>query len=341
MKLPIRIQALILVLALATATVFAVEQVNDTTQRHLEPVRGDGSELEDFAATEEQKAKEEEKKLAAEALKLDDRIKPEVERLGVDTRHDLDTAAHWVQSDESKLRLELPPEIERLDTDAGHDLKATEHGAEADETKLEQMDPEIEKLRVDTVRDLEDAGQWIKVDDAKLDAYLSAEGADIKKEVLKEEQKAGFWLEGRPVSSIQAQAIIAHNNLLVTTKFPSASQCAECHPGQYRQWSVSSHAYAQMSPVYNSMQARINDLTHGTNGDFCVRCHNQVGMSIGEPIFTANENRLPVTREGISCIVCHRIKEAYGRVSGRFSWRRGRSPIRCTGRAGLPCSTRC
>lgn len=192
--------------------------------------------------------------------------------------------------------------------------------AEADLSKTET---EIEKLRRQTLEDLDQAGHWVKKDEQKLDLYLDGQAAKLKFDVLKEEKKAVFWLEGRPLTSVQAEALIAHNNLLVTTKYPSATQCAECHPGQYREWSVSSHAYAQISPVYNSMQATLNKLTNGTNGDFCVRCHNQAGMSIKEPVFTANQNRLPVTREGISCIVCHRIKDAYGRVSGRFSLETG------------------
>ena len=60
--------------------------------------------------------------------------------------------------------------------------------------------------------------------------------------------------------------------------YPSATECGECHPTQYRQWSVSQHAYAQLSPVFNTMQGAIASLTNGTLGDFCERCHNQVGI---------------------------------------------------------------
>jgi cytochrome c553 len=38
--------------------------------------------------------------------------------------------------------------------------------------------------------------------------------------------------------------------------YPSATKCGECHPTQYAQWSVSQHAYAQMSPIFNAMQAQ-------------------------------------------------------------------------------------
>jgi hypothetical protein len=101
-------------------------------------------------------------------------------------------------------------------------------------------------------------------------------------------------------------------------RYPSANECATCHPRQYRQWSVSQHAYGQMSPIYMAMQMAINSKTAATNGDFCIRCHNQVGMNLGESIYTSNLDRHPTSREGITCVVCHRVKKNYGKVSGRL-----------------------
>src|SRR3990170_5028187 len=57
-------------------------------------------------------------------------------------------------------------------------------------------------------------------------------------------------------------------------QYPSAKQCGECHPNQYKQWSVSSHAYANLSPMFNKFEQKINDLASGTIGHFCVRCHS-------------------------------------------------------------------
>lgn len=101
--------------------------------------------------------------------------------------------------------------------------------------------------------------------------------------------------------------------------FPSANTCATCHQEHYREWSVSQHAYAQMSPVFNAMHGRILQLTNGTNGDFCIRCHTPVGMNIGEPEFMSNMDRHPTAREGVTCITCHRLEKDYGKVSGRLA----------------------
>jgi hypothetical protein len=111
----------------------------------------------------------------------------------------------------------------------------------------------------------------------------------------------------------------AHARAFATTRFPSATVCGQCHPTQYRQWSASQHAYAQLSPIFNAMFAKIIKGTNGTNGDFCVRCHTQVGMNLGESQFMSNIDRTPTSREGISCVICHRASEPFGKISGRFA----------------------
>ena len=132
------------------------------------------------------------------------------------------------------------------------------------------------------------------------------------------------WLDAES-GSIRGRALVqqiadsAHNVLLLEERFPSANACQTCHPDQYSEWSVSSHAYAQLSPVFNAMHGTIVKLTNGTNGDFCIRCHTQVGMNLGEDVFMSNMDRNPTSREGITCIVCHRVKNAYSKISGRFA----------------------
>ena len=118
-----------------------------------------------------------------------------------------------------------------------------------------------------------------------------------------------------PGKDVSSEA--AHGAFFSENRFPSATTCKTCHEDHYREWSVSPHAYAQMSPVFNAMQGTILKRINGTNGDFCIRCHTQVGMNLGEPLFMSNIDRHPVSREGITCIVCHRVNQAYGKESGR------------------------
>lgn len=110
-----------------------------------------------------------------------------------------------------------------------------------------------------------------------------------------------------------------HAKIFAENKYPSADTCNTCHKVQYRQWSVSPHAYAQLSPVFNAMQRTVNLVTNATNGDFCIRCHSPIGMNLGEKNYISNFDRHPTAREGITCIVCHRVNKDYGKISGRVS----------------------
>lgn len=99
-------------------------------------------------------------------------------------------------------------------------------------------------------------------------------------------------------------------------QYPSARACGECHPNQFRQWSNSSHAYANLSPMFNKFEQKINDLASGTIGHFCVRCHASVGTSLGERRDIAWWDRSAASKEGITCVSCHRAGEGYGKVNG-------------------------
>ncbi|HEX7192183.1 MAG TPA: multiheme c-type cytochrome, partial [Thermoanaerobaculia bacterium] len=98
-----------------------------------------------------------------------------------------------------------------------------------------------------------------------------------------------------------------HNKLLADTQYPSALVCGQCHPTQYAQWSISSHAYAAVSPMFNKFEQKINDLASGTISSFCVRCHASVGTSLGERRDIAWWNRSGSAKEGITCVTCHRV----------------------------------
>jgi hypothetical protein len=109
----------------------------------------------------------------------------------------------------------------------------------------------------------------------------------------------------------------SHAELFKDNCFPSAKECATCHPKHYREWSVSPHAYAQLSPVFNAMSNKLNQLNSGTLGDFCIRCHTPVGMALNEPINGTNLDRHPASREGVTCVTCHRINQTWGKGAGR------------------------
>ena len=98
--------------------------------------------------------------------------------------------------------------------------------------------------------------------------------------------------------------------------YPSAYECAKCHQKLFDEWSISSHAYAAVSPMFHKFEQKINDLSQGTVGYFCYRCHSPVGTSLGisraAPIWEVPQ----VAREGVTCVACHRVNQHYGKVNG-------------------------
>jgi Cytochrome c554 and c-prime len=162
--------------------------------------------------------------------------------------------------------------------------------------------------------------------DTQTSVDVSGEVARVRDEMLSLTEDR-YWA---------AEQLLVHDEIrdqvleaLVTTDnefqspFISAKVCGTCHPMQFDQWSVSPHAYAQMSPVFNSFHGATVLLTNGTNGDFCIRCHTPIGMNLREPAFMANELRNIASREGITCVVCHRIEFDFGKISGRLAFVEG------------------
>jgi hypothetical protein len=98
--------------------------------------------------------------------------------------------------------------------------------------------------------------------------------------------------------------------------YPTAAQCGGCHKQIYDEWSSSQHAYASISPMFHKFEQKFQTLTQGTVGTFCVRCHQQVGTQLGEAREAPLWARSQISREGITCITCHRVKEQYGKVNG-------------------------
>ena len=217
-------------------------------------------------------------------------------------------------------------------TDQTDDLLADDKPAETDDLLADDSDGQTDDLLADDAAgetdDLlaDDSGgetDDLLGDDAggETDDLLADDGTDPLLEETASQTEEPSKDEPEPPSRYTAAE--EHARLFVESKYPSSQACAVCHPKQYEEWSVSSHAYAQLSPVYMAMQVAINKLTSSTNGDFCIRCHNQVGMNLGESIFISNLDRSPTSREGITCVVCHRVNQAYGKVSGRIALTEG------------------
>ncbi|MFP6746906.1 MAG: multiheme c-type cytochrome [Alphaproteobacteria bacterium] len=152
-------------------------------------------------------------------------------------------------------------------------------------------------------------------DDDDDDELLKGDDDDDENEEEEEDKAAAAEEPARDDAGAGKQ----HAALFAESRYPSATTCGTCHPRHFEEWAVSQHSYAQLSPAYMALQNFINLNVNGTNGDFCIRCHNQVGMNMEEPTGISNLERHPTSREGITCIVCHRVGNIYNKASGRIA----------------------
>lgn len=106
-----------------------------------------------------------------------------------------------------------------------------------------------------------------------------------------------------------------HLDIFSEEAYPSATMCQPCHEKIYEEWRGSSHAYAAISPVFHKFEQAINTLAP-TIGGFCVRCHISVGTAMDEPRHIPLWERSQVSREGVTCITCHRVEENFFKVNG-------------------------
>ena len=128
---------------------------------------------------------------------------------------------------------------------------------------------------------------------------------------------------GGPQAAEQARAAAggksadeAHAELFAKNCYPSALDCAECHKAIYDEWSVSSHAYAFVSPMFHVFEQRLTELSQGTVGYFCQRCHSPVATAMGYSRTTPIGDMPTVAREGVTCIACHRVNQRFAKTNG-------------------------
>ena len=139
---------------------------------------------------------------------------------------------------------------------------------------------------------------------------------DIEEDKSEKEQKRKERGEDKDEAEKKKRKLDPHLELFAKNMYPSAKECAKCHEQIYKEWSVSSHAYAAVSPMFHRFEQQINNLSQGTVGYFCLRCHSPVGTEMGLPRDEPLIENIPAAYEGVTCIVCHRVSERYARVNG-------------------------
>jgi hypothetical protein len=86
-----------------------------------------------------------------------------------------------------------------------------------------------------------------------------------------------------------------------STAFPSAAECASCHPDVVAEWQTSSHARSGDDPLIHA--------------SICGRCHTPVGVQLDAEYMFKVASGSPVedlpasVTEGVTCVTCHAPSE--------------------------------
>lgn len=83
-----------------------------------------------------------------------------------------------------------------------------------------------------------------------------------------------------------------------------------CHEEIYKEWAVSAHRYSAMDAAFQKVQSVMGEQNGAESTRYCGGCHDPISLFSGtKNIFTEDLTNLVGYQEGVSCIVCHAIKE--------------------------------
>jgi hypothetical protein len=83
-----------------------------------------------------------------------------------------------------------------------------------------------------------------------------------------------------------------------------------CHEEIVKEWEPSAHRYAALDAAFQAVQNVMGKQNGPESTRYCGGCHDPISLFSGtKNIFTENLTALVGYQEGVSCIVCHAIKE--------------------------------
>ncbi|HMB70113.1 MAG TPA: multiheme c-type cytochrome, partial [bacterium] len=85
---------------------------------------------------------------------------------------------------------------------------------------------------------------------------------------------------------------------------------ARCHDQIYAEWSVSAHRWSSMDPAFQKIQSVMAEQNGPESTRYCGGCHDPASLFAGtKNVFTDDLTSVRGYHEGISCLVCHSIRE--------------------------------
>lgn len=85
---------------------------------------------------------------------------------------------------------------------------------------------------------------------------------------------------------------------------------SRCHKEIYDEWSVSAHRWSSMDPAFQVIQEVMAKQNGPTSTRYCGGCHDPISLFAGtKDLQTKDLTNRPGYNEGVSCLVCHSIRE--------------------------------
>ncbi len=83
-----------------------------------------------------------------------------------------------------------------------------------------------------------------------------------------------------------------------------------CHAEIYREWSISAHRWSSMDPAFQAIQEVMAKQNGPESTRYCGGCHDPASLFAGtKNIFAEDLSSVRGYDEGVSCLVCHSIRE--------------------------------
>ena len=93
-----------------------------------------------------------------------------------------------------------------------------------------------------------------------------------------------------------------------------------CHEEITEEWSVSAHRWAAMDPAFRTVQAVMGKQNGPESTRYCGGCHDPISLFAGaKSLFTDDLTSLAGYDEGISCLVCHGVRETDVQGNANYS----------------------
>jgi len=116
--------------------------------------------------------------------------------------------------------------------------------------------------------------------------------------------------EDRPFAP--SLAVTATGTALDDDSLAHSNTCgtAGCHSQILEEWTPSAHRYSAMDPLFQKVQSVMAEQNGPESTRYCGGCHDPISLFSGtKNLFVDNLTALHGYNEGVSCLVCHGIRE--------------------------------